>query len=775
MGDPKPDFSGWATMANLRCSDGRVILTEAFAHQDGEELPLIWAHGHKDIENVLGKVVLHAKPLGMWVDAYFNTTAKGLHAKNAVQHGNIKKMSIWANELTEKIVGRDRQVSHGSMKEVSLVIAGANPGADIIDVNLEHSWDPDGPLPETAIITGPGFFEFVNHDGMSHADAAVLDKEDEVTETYEDIIETMNEKQQNVLWSLVADAAGIKHDDLDKDQSAGDDQSSGDDAAGGDDQSSGDDTASEGDQSSGDDTASEGDQSSGDDTADGDDQSSGDDTGSETTGSSEGESTTEGDKPNEGEDKSAEGDKPADSDADENGELKHHNVFDEAEGFTHHQQEGFTEMTRNAFEMHADAAAGVAPPGGRKTLQHDQLQTIVADGKRLGSFKEALLAHADEYGIGNIELLFPDARAIDSTPELITRQMEWVTKVLEGVSKRPYARIKSLSADVTHEAARANGYIKGDMKKKEFFELAKRETGPKTIYKMQQLDRDDIIDITELDVVTWLWAEMRLMLNEEIARAILIGDGREPDDKYKIDEDKIRPIAHDHEFYTDVVQVPANVTPQSIITNVLRARPKYKGVGQPTAFCTEDVLTDLLLIEDKLGRRKYDDETDLARAMRVKEFVPVEVMQGHTTDDGDLLLVLVNLSDYVVGTDKGGQISTFEDFDIDFNQHKYLIEGRMSGALMKHKRAQVVVRTAGTLVATANGFVPTFNEETGVVTIPNKTGVVYKNQETDDTLTAGAQTALDPGEQLDVMAVPASGYYFPHNIDTDWSFLRPPA
>jgi HK97 family phage prohead protease len=773
MGDPKPDFSGWATMADVRCSDGRVILPEAFAHQDGEELPLLWAHGHTDVENVLGHVILHAKPKGIWVDAFFNTTKKGLHAKNAVQHGNIKKMSIWANELEEKVVGRDRQVAHGSMKEVSLVIAGANPGADIIDVNLEHNWDPSGELPEAAVITMPGFLE---PEFIAHAAMAPEDTSSDTEETYNDVIETMTEKQQSVLWALVADAAGIEHSDLDADA---EETPEGD--APSEENPEGDAPAGDGDPDKDETPANP---TTLDPTTDTGDEDK-DETPAQPTDAGA-DAAPEGDQPA---DESPEGDQPAadatpetdapqgDQPEGDQPEAVHSNIFDnEPDSFIAHNQEGNTNMTRPVFTMHADAAAseGRSLAGTKnKTLTHDQLMTVVADGKRMGSFKDALLAHADEYGIGNIEYLFPDARAIDSTPELITRQMEWVTKVLEGTSKRPYSRIKSLSADVTFEAARANGYIKGTLKKKEFFELAKRETGPKTIYKMQQLDRDDIIDITELDVVTWLWAEMRLMLNEEIARAILIGDGREPDDQYKIDEDKIRPIATDNEFYTDVVSVPANVSPASIITNVLRARPRYKGVGQPTAFCTEDVLTDLLLIEDKMGRRKYDDEADLARAMRVKEFVPVEVMDGAMTDDGDLLMVLVNLSDYVVGTDKGGQISTFEDFDIDFNQHKYLIEGRMSGALMKHKRAQVVVRQAGTLVSTTSGFVPTFNESTGVVTIPSKTGVTYKNMETDATLTAGAQPALAAGESLTVMAIADAGYYFPHNIDTDWEFTRP--
>jgi hypothetical protein len=426
-------------------------------------------------------------------------------------------------------------------------------------------------------------------------------------------------------------------------------------------------------------------------------------------------------------------------------------------------------MTRNVFENNKDekGSGDGARTGG--TLTHSQIQTLVDDGKRLGSFKEAVLQHAEDYGITNIEILFPDARAIDDKPEWITRRIEWVEGVLNGTRKLPFSKIKSLSADLTHEEARAKGYIKANMKKEQFFTIAKRETGPKTIYKKQKLDRDDIIDITDFDVVAWIWVEMNFMLREEIARAILVGDGREIDDVDKIDETKIRPIAFDDPFYTDVINVAANIGSTDLIEAVLRGRNNYKGT-QPTAYMTNAVMVDMLLSKDSLKRRFYNTKADLAAALAVTSIVEVPVFEGVQRDGAEVLMVIVNLSDYAVGSTRGGEITKFDDFDIDFNQYKYLIEGRLSGALTKHKTAQVVLRGTGTL---ATPTVPTFNSGTGVVTIPTVTGVTYKNQETDATLTAGAQTALAAGASLSVVATPNATYYFPHNFDADWTFTRP--
>lgn len=466
----------------------------------------------------------------------------------------------------------------------------------------------------------------------------------------------------------------------------------------------------------------------------------------------------------EGEDKPEEGEETTDDKESD----------DQESDLEHSDKEGT--MTRNVFEQNKQGTGGdVDVKRGGPTLTHAQLQTLVDDAKKMGSFKESFLAHAEDYGITNIEVLFPDAQAIDARPEWITRRLEWVEGILNGTQKLPFSRIKSLSADLTFETARAKGYIKGDLKKDQFFSLATRETTPKTIYKKQKLDRDDIIDITDFDVVAWLWVEMRFMLREEVARAILVGDGREVDDPDKIDETKIRPIAFDNEFYTDVVEVPANVGSLDLVEAVLRNRYTYKGTG-PTAYMTNQVMTDMLLAKDSLNRRLFRTKAELAAELMVSDIVEVPVMEGATRDGGEIMMIIVNLSDYAVGSTRGGEITPFDDFDIDYNQYKYLIETRMSGALTKHKRAQVIVRGTGT---EATPTVPTFVPGTGVITIPTVTGVTYKTQAAGPlgaagtTLSSGAQTALTAGQSQSVMAVPNTGYYFPHNFDADWVFTRP--
>lgn len=479
----------------------------------------------------------------------------------------------------------------------------------------------------------------------------------------------------------------------------------------------------------------------------------------EALGSSSAQHSSEGtedeDKPEEEkvDEKPAEDDKKSEDGADEDAlEHKENNT-----------------MTRNVFENNKGDKGGSgdgARTGG--TLTHSQIKTLIDDGRKMGSFKEAVLAHAEDYGITNIEMLFPDAQAIDNKPEWITRRMEWVEGVLNGTKKLPWSKIKSLSADLTHEEARAKGYIKSTLKKEQFFTIAKRETTPKTIYKKQKLDRDDIIDITDFDVVAWLWVEMYFMLREEVARAILVGDGREIDDEDKIDETKIRPIAFDDPFYTDVITVAANVDSGNLIEAVLRGRNNYKGTA-PKAYMTNAIMTDMLLSKDSLQRRFYNTKAELASALNVSEIVEVPVLEGVERDGSEVIMIIVNLSDYAVGSTRGGEITKFDDFDIDYNQYKYLIEGRMSGALQNHKRAQVVLRGTGTL---ATPTVPTFNAATGVVTIPTVTGVTYKNQATEATLAAGAQTAIAAGASISVVAVPNTGYYFPHNFDADWTFTR---
>jgi HK97 family phage prohead protease len=657
------DFGGYVTKADRKCSDGRTITPEAFKHMDKKQVPLVWQHMHDSPENVLGHVILEHRADGVYGHGFFNDTGHGQSAKTLVLHKDVEALSIYANGLVEK----KKTVLHGDIREVSLVLAGANPEAKIDYVRVSHGDGDVETLEDEAVITSGEALE------LSHADK----------ETYQDVFDTLDEKQKALVEYMLSEAlSSAKQSDIKPDDK---------------------------------------------------------------------EENKEESKP---EDKGDE--KPDDKD-----EKKSENDLQ------HKEKDGT--MTRNVFENNKNNTGGSGDEARKSTLTHDQISTLITDGKKMGSFKEAVLAHAEDYGITNIEVLFPDAQAIDNKPEWITRRIEWVEGVLNATQKLPFSKIKSLSADLTHEEARAKGYIKATMKKEQFFNIAMRETTPKTIYKKQKLDRDDIIDITDFDVVAWIWVEMRFMLREEIARAILIGDGREIDDPDKIDETKIRPIAMDDEFYTDVVVVPANTSPDDLVEAVLRAREGYKGTN-PTAFMLQSVATDMLLVRDKMGRRLYRNLAELASELQVREIVYVPVLEDATREGGDIMMVLVNLSDYAVGSTRGGEITQFDDFDIDFNQYKYLIEGRMSGALTKHKRAQVIVRGSGTeAIPTA----PAFNEGTGVVTIPTVTGVTYTNQETEDVLSAGAQTALDPGESLSVKAVADTGYYFPHNYDADWTFTRP--
>jgi Caudovirus prohead serine protease len=651
------DFGGYATKVGLKCSDGRTITSEAFKHMHGQTIPLVWQHGHDSPRNILGHAVLeHRENDGTYAYNFFNETPDAQATKQLVEHGDITFLSIYANQLKEN---SKKEVLHGQMCEVSLVLKGANPGAKIDFVRIAHSDGNIETLGDEAVIT-MGL-------QLEHGDSELTHK------SFQDVVDTMNDEQKEALYFMVQKAL---------------------------------------------------------------------------------------------EDKTA-----SHSDTDEDGASEENDDKDHEEGDTsleHKDKDGT--MTRNVFEQNKDGQAsgdGAVKTGGH--LSHDQMKTIFADAKELGSFKKAVLAHAEDYGITNIEVLFPDAQTIDNKPEWITRKMAWVEGLLNGTRKLPFARIKSMTADLTHPEARAKGYIKGDLKKEQFFTIAQRETTPKTVYKKQKLDRDDIIDITEFDVVAWLWVEMRFMLREEIARAILVSDGREIDDPDKISETNIRPIAFDDPFYTDVVTVPANVDSDALVEAVLRNRNNYKGTA-PNAYMTNAVMVDMLLAKDSLKRRFYNTKADLASALGVQEIIEVDVLEGVERDGAELLMVIVNPSDYAVGSTRGGEITTFDDFDLDYNQYKYLIETRLSGALLSPKRAQVILRGAGTL---ATPTTPTFNSGTGVVTIPTVTGVTYKNQTTGATLSAGAQTALASGETLNVKAVPNATYYFPHNFDADWSFTRP--
>jgi len=430
-----------------------------------------------------------------------------------------------------------------------------------------------------------------------------------------------------------------------------------------------------------------------------------------------------------------------------------------------HNQEGSANMKYSAFETNADGGSSTVV---RKTLSHADVVEINQLAREKGSFKKAFesftLEHAD-YGIENIDVLFPDARVSSQQPELISRQTEWVSKVLGATKHSPFAKVKTILADLTAEEARAKGYTKGSLKKDEVVVLLQRSTSPATIYKKQKLDRDDVIDITDIDIISWLKWEIRFMLNEEIARAVLIGDGRAVGHADKIKDPQgqtdgigIRSVANDHELYAHKVQLAANVAPDVMIDEITRARTNYRGAGSPTFYTTDAVLTEMLLLKDKMGRRLYETEASLAAAIRVKEIVPVEPMG----EDATLIGIIVNLIDYTIGTNKGGEITSFEDFDIDFNQYKYLMETRMSGALTKPKSALVIRRDQGTeVVATA----PTFNTSTNTLTIPSKTGVEYL---IDGSVVPAGDIVIT--ENTDVSAEPTTGYYLAPLSTRNWTF-----
>jgi len=660
------DFSGYATKAGLKCSDGRTITPEAFKHMDGMTVPLVWQHGHNDPGNILGHAVLEARPDGIYAQGFFNETPAGKNAKMLVVHEDIKSLSIYANQLVEKA----KTVLHGMIREVSLVLSGANPGALIDFVRVVHADDPDEVTvldDEAIIFTG---LELEHAEGSGR--------------TIQEIYDAMAQEEKDVLHFMIGAAL---------------------------------------------------------------DQSN----ASNTAEHSDTKDNTDA--------------KPDESN-DEPGTIEH--------------QEGTEDMTRNVFDQTDQNNGG----GAKHVLTHSDMKAIVADAVKGGSLKAAMEGYALQHGITNLEELFPDAKLLNNRPEFKQRRVEWVDGVISGTSKSPFSRVKTITADITMESARALGYIKGTLKKEEWFSLTSRITGPTTIYKKQKLDRDDIIDITDLDVVAWMKAEMRMMLLEEIARAILVGDGRAVDDDDKIkdpaavaDGTGIRSILNEHELFATTVNVnldDSNSSYLELIDSILRARKYYKGTGSPTFYTTEAVLTELLLIRDEANsnRRLFRSVQEVASELRVKDIVTVEVMED--TAYADVVGIIVNLADYNVGADKGGEVNLFDDFDIDYNQYKYLIETRISGALTKIKSALVIKKTASTNVLVVP-TTPSFVEATGVVTIPTKTGVVYKNKDTNATLTAGAQTALAVGASLNVLAVPASGYYFSDNASDEWTFTRPSA
>lgn len=619
------DFAGWATRNDILCSDGRTIRHGAFSRDHGKTVPLVWNHRHDDVSEVLGRAELEERPQGIYAYCSFNGTEKGQNAKELVQHGDIVALSIYANKLKQ----RGGDVLHGEIKEVSLVLAGANKGA-LIDSIMEHGEESE----DEAEIQFVGYGDIELYHSEEGDEMSNYDDDDELLhddeggeETVQDVYDSMSDKQKKVVSFLVGKAV--------------------EDATGG-----------------------SGEMEHADDDQNDDDSDDGEETVQDVYNSM-----------NEKQKKvvaflvgKAVEDKDNDSEEGGSEEMKH-NVFSDGET-------------------------------SKNYLSHEEFQEIFKVGRQMGSLRDAfhaavdegVIEHADgDYGVTDIEYLFPDAKTINTTPEFIKRETSWVDGVLSDCHRTPFSRVKSIFANITEDEARARGYIKGKYKKEEVFSLLKRVTDPQTIYKKQKLDKDDIDDITDMNVVAWIKAEMQLMLREETARAILIGDGRLADSDDKIQESHIRPVYNDADLFTVkvAVEVAANATSDDIakalIKAMIKSRKLYKGSGNPKFYTTDDYVTDALLLENGIGERLYKSEAEVATAMRVKTIVPVEVMEGQKiaiTENGStveypLIGVEVNLTDYNIGTNGGAKTDFFDDFDLDFNQYKYLYETRMSGALIK--------------------------------------------------------------------------------------------
>lgn len=635
------DFSGWATKNDLLCADGRIIRKDAFKENDGQVVPLVWNHQHDDPLNVLGHALLENREDGVYAYCLLNDTLQGKNTKALVEHGDITSMSIWANHLQHNGNG----VVHGLIREVSLVLAGANPGACIESVishsedggyvddeegviysgeelSIKHSDEEDAKVDETEESKKPE--EDPKEDPKEPEPTPEPEPVDEVKhsddtseETVGDVIKTLNEKQMAVVEALVSMALKEK-------PNANGEVTHADIAA-----------------------------------------------SAKTSTNSDGETIADvlatlsekqlnavyflvGQALDED---------PAEEDNKGEDTMKH-NVFD-------------TDQTNE----------------NENVLSHDDMTAIIKEAQRTGSLRESVLAH----GITDVEYLFPDAKTLDTPPYFIQRDMGWVAGVMNGAHHSPISRIKSMFANITEDEARAKGYIKGKLKKEEVFSLLKRSTDPQTVYKKQRMDRDDVIDITDFDVIGWLKSEMRMMLDEEIARAILVGDGRLASDDDKISEDHIRPIFNDADLYTIKVKVGVAkgatdaAKAKEFIKSTILARKNYKGSGNPVLYCTEDALANMLLLEDGIGHFMYPNQSVLATTLRVSSIITVPVMDGVKNAAGlPLWGIVVNLSDYNIGADKGGAVNMFEDFDIDYNQQKYLIETRCSGALIRPYSAMAI-------------------------------------------------------------------------------------
>ena len=578
------DFSGYATRVDLKCSDGAIIREDAFKHQNGETVPLVWQHLHNGPENILGHAMLEHRKDGVYAYASFNDSEQGRNAKELVRHGDVKALSIYAN----KLVRRGVDVLHGAIREVSLVLSGANPGAYIDHVVIAHVDSYETSEDEAIIYTGLSFE--TQAEAIEHADDS---KEPDMAEkTVGDIFETLTEEQKNVVYYMIGEAL---------------------------------------------------------------------------------------------------------SEAGADDEAEHSAFYENDDYISHNDGEETITMTRNVFESLAHGT----PMDEGLTLSHSDIKSIFADGERKNSLKEAVIAHATTYGIENIDMLFPDAKTVGDRPEFIKRRTEWVASVLTDTHHSPFSRIKTILADITEDDARAKGYIKASMKKEEWFTLAKRVTTPQTVYKKQKLDRNDILDITDFDVVIWVKEEMRLMLDEEIAAAALVGDGRSAGDPDKIkspsptaDGEGIRAIALDASYYAYKVEWDAaDADDVPFVDRVMTSLVDYTGSGSPKLYTSPQILAGLLVERDTLGRRMYSSRAELATAMGVSAIVDIpasilaranfETTAGAVTTTHSLKGIVANLRDYTFGSDAGGKTTLFDDFDIDFNQQKYLLEARLSGTLTK--------------------------------------------------------------------------------------------
>lgn len=688
------DFQGWATKPDLKCSDGRTIAHDAFSRQDGAQVPLVWQHNHNDPENVLGHVMLESRDGGLYAHGYLNDTPKAVHARKLLEHKDINQLSIWANDLIE----RSGIVLHGKVREVSLVLSGANPGAVIEHVVLKHDDGDEYELDDVATIKLGEFSELeLVHASDTKApveDITLQQALEQDDRTIEEIFDSMDVSQQAATAYLVSEALASK----------------------GDIQQSEDETDAY--------------------QADGSDTS--DDTDS--------------------------GDEDADTESDEE-DTDSDSAQDDTLG--HSEEEGDNIMgteTRNVFDRTEQKDAPK-----RAHLAHGDVEKIFEAAKKDGSLMDAMTGYALEHGITNVEALFPDAEALNGgVPEWVKRDDGWVQPFLGACTKSPFGRIKTRSADITFEAARAKGYVKGELKKEEFFDIKDRTTTPATIYKKQALDRDDIIDITDFDVVAWMRNEMRMMLDEEIARSILVGDGRAVDHPDKIKTAHIRPISSDDDLYA--TQVNVNISDnsssfQEFIDACHRNRRFYRGTGNPNFYTTELWIARAMTLKDGVGRRQYRNLDELASELRVNSIIPVEVLEEYP----DIIGIMVNPVDYTIGAVRGGQVTMYDDFDIDYNKEKYLIETRLCGALTKLKAALVFNSVDANLVK-VTPVAPTFDAEEGEITINDTTGVVYKNSADATVTNSGSPYTVASGESETIFASPAAGYFFEENQTDQWTF-----